>query len=412
MDLNPKEENTQIPEDGKVTDIPVLAPSIAEGVNAVSLTSAQKGYNASACRLAFKLLGKLYDGKSFVFSPVSLQMALSMVVNGAEGETAKEILDVLGYGKDGLEEVNVYGKSLLEQLPAVDGDVSVQMADALFVNDQYPVRPEFQQSMAAYYYAPVTNLPFDKEKEVKEAVNQWCKESTHGLIPEILDKVSSTSMAYILNALYFKASWNLPFNPDYQILARQPFYGEGGSVTVDYLASEEDILYGEGNSFQMASRTFGKKNAFAMAFLLPKSNHGLADVLEECQVKDWAGICASQRSTLSRIKLPKFKTDSSHELNGLLQQLGIRRAFGGNAQFSKMIMDGGACISEVIQKATMTMDEGGVEAAAVTEVEMAATDTGEPGPEPVLFYADHPFAYVIYERASGTILFTGVYDGK
>ena len=100
-------------------ELPVMKPSVMTEIDMVSLTTAQQSYNSTANSFALRILQQLYEQKSMVVSPLSLQMALSMVVNGAKGETAREILDVLGFGAEGMDALNVYSRCLIEQLPAL-----------------------------------------------------------------------------------------------------------------------------------------------------------------------------------------------------------------------------------------------------------------------------------------------------
>ncbi len=79
-----------------------------------------------------------------------------------------------------------------------------------------------------------------------------------------------------------------------------------------------------------------------------------------------------------------------------------------------MFLEVEACISRVFQKVRFSLDENGAEAAAATLIGTGFTAPfpGEERPEPVEFYADHPFVYTICERTSGTLLFAGVFDGR
>lgn len=65
----------------------------------LALDETQKGYVREGNKLAFNLLKQLSqeNAGSFLCSPLSLQLALAMTVNGAEGKTAEEMLGVLGY---------------------------------------------------------------------------------------------------------------------------------------------------------------------------------------------------------------------------------------------------------------------------------------------------------------------------
>ena len=89
-------------------------------------------------------------------------------------------------------------------------------------------------------------------------------------------------------------------------------------------------------------------------------------------------------------------------------KLGVKRAFGGDAQFDRMFSDPQvqAFISKVIQKARISVAEWGTEAAAVTIVELEK-NAGFFGEDVVDFNCNHPFVYLIAEKSSGVILFEG-----
>lgn len=91
--------------------------------------------------------------------------------------------------------------------------------------------------------------------------------------------------------------------------------------------------------------------------------------------------------------------------------LGIQKAFTSNAEFNNMFEGESVQVGKVIQKSKIKLDEFGTEAAAVTVVTME-TGMGPGETSPIEVIADHPFAYVIAESTSNTILFTGVFDGR
>ena len=136
--------------------------------------------------------------------------------------------------------------------------------------------------------------------------------------------------------------------------------------------------------------------------------------MKDLPTMDWNGIVASLKEREVILKLPRFETSSSFELNSVLQALGITRAFSGDAQFDRMFADESvrAAISRVIQKARIKVIEGGTEAAAVTVVGMKNTSAPIGEDEPVRFICNHPFAYLIAEKTSGAILFMGAFKGN
>lgn len=422
VDNNTTEDTGQTPDhpqEKKHTfdgELPVMKPSVMTEIDMVSLTTAQQSYNSTANSFALRILQQLYEQKSMVFSPLSLQMALSMVVNGAKGETAREILDVLGFGAEGMDALNVYSRCLIEQLPALDPSVIIQLADAMIVNDHYSVLDSYIELLEAYYYAPVANISFDNPDYVKSVINDWCSRNTHHLIPKLLNEdrqISPLDVAFILNALYFKAPWEHPFIADYQVKKSLDFHTLSGPIKVDYLDSGGYYPYVETDSFQMATRSLGKKGLFEMVIFLPKKTDGIIEVIDEMTTLDWPRLrrTASPADLLYRI--PRFETFSSYSLLPTLKSMGIKKAFGKEADFSSIVEGTSLSIDDVIQKACFKLNEDDIEGAATTVIDIKVT-SGPSDQERVYvpFYADHPFAYLIVEKSSQTILFAGVFDGK
>ena len=403
--------------------ITVSSPEPQAGsIKKISLTLEQQGFSAESNAFAFKSLAQLYkqSAKSFVFSPLSLQYALAMVVNGASGETAAEITRALGFGSD-LEALNAYCNLLMNQLPALDRNVQIKLADALVVDNNYPLLSSFEKQMEQVYYAPVEYMSFRKKSEVVDRINEWAYRNTNGLIyPFLSEEDLAQAIAVILNALYFKAPWaesiggNM-FFPEFT-MEKETFYQDGGGTTkVDLMPSTSYFGFAIQNGFRMVEIPYSDGN-FAMYVMLPDAvgKQGLKQMVASLEKENWRNLVKSLTYTTKvHLRLPKFETASRFQLAPILQALGIRQAFG-NGSFDRMFEGKGSFyVSNVLQKARIKVTEWGTEAAAVTAVMM----DGDPGPGEVPppeadFFCDHPFAYVIAERSSGTILFEGIFTGE
>ena len=381
----------------------VRMPEPTKAIDRVKLTEGQQSLAGALNTFGFKLTDKLYGGKSMIMSPLSLYLALGMVEAGAEGETAAELASALG---GDAQSVNSYAKSILDQLPAVDMDVKLRLADAVVVNDSYQINKAYKYSVEQYYYAPVENISFADLEKVKNTVNAWCSRNTEGLIPSIIDEVSPETVAYLMNALYFKAAWTKPFE-EYQI-RQLAFTGAGKKL--DFLCEAGDIQYADCGTYRMVSRDYAK-GKYRFYILLPKETEGLKTMLAGLVNQDWSSLVAGMKYQYVNLQFPKFETESGFELKDALMSLGIRKAFLSDEDFSPMFNDVRVFVSSVIQKAKIKLDESGTEAAAVTVVTMEK-NSGPGLDAPIDFIADHPFAYVIAESTSNTILFTGVFDGK
>ena len=388
-------------------------------ISRVALNERQQGYVREGNKLSFKFLQQLTKENqgSFVCSPLSLQLALAMTANGAEGETLQEMLDVLGYGSEGMAALNGYARILIEQLPAVDLDVTLKMADAILATDKYSLNAGFQETLRTYYYAPAVSMSFDDPQRVIDQVNEWARRNTEGLIDPMLKDMNPNAAAYLMNALYFKARWQGgDYSPMFSERAtyEDTFFCAGGvGKTVSYMNAYRNLPYAETKDYQMVAIPY-ESGKFFMYVLLPKEKDGLDALVESLTAASWNEMISGLTEDAEvHLRLPKFEASGDFELNKALMDMGMRRAFDDKAaQFDRMF-DGptpGFYISRVLQKAKITVAEWGTEAAAVTVVEMTEKSS-LPG-KVVKFVADHPFLFVIGEQESGTILFEGVYTGK
>jgi serpin B len=394
-------------------------PAPEETVTRISLNETQKGYVREGNKMSFNLLQQLASqtAGSFVCSPLSLQLALAMTVNGAEGETEEEMLDVLGYGHEGMAALNAYARILIEQLPALDPDVTVKMADAILTTDKYPLNATFRSTLKEFYYAPAASMSFDDPAQVLAQVNEWARRNTNGLIDPMLEDMSPNAVAYLLNALYFKARWqggdrNPMFNSDFT-RDEAFFKADGTTVKVPFMSTTRYFPYADAGDFEMVALPYAS-GKFFFYLLLPKEKDGLSSLVESLSRKSWNTLISNLEDDVEvRLRFPKFDVSGNFELSKALQAMGMRKAFDEvHAEFGSMFdaPGHGFYITRVLQKAKMTVAEWGTEAAAVTVVEMGEKST-MPG-HVLQIVADHPFVFVLGEQESGTILFDGVYTGE
>ncbi|MBQ7272120.1 MAG: serpin family protein [Bacteroidales bacterium] len=406
----------------KVTDpITVQSPTPTEQITKVSLTDTEQGYMAAGNAMAFRVMDKVYDGNNLIISPLSLQYALAMTANGASGETLQEIIDFLGYGEEGIDALNAYSRKLLEQLPAVDLSVNLKLTDAILVNDRFPLLPAFKETVESNYYAAVESMPFTNPDYTAARINEWASRSTNGFIDKVLnaDELSADAVAYLMNALYFKAKWAGHYTPMFREHATYPedfTLTDGSKKKVDMMHNVNENRYAIRDGYKVLALPYANYKYY-MYILLPDGND-VKPLLEKLAVTPWGEITGSlQGGARITLKLPKFEIENKFHLKETLDALGVKKAFkGGEAQFDRMFSPKPGYvywIEKVIQKARIKVSEWGTEAAAVTVVEVCAESAGEPKePKRINFFADHPFVYVIGEATSGAILFEGVYSGK
>lgn len=354
-------------------------------------------------------------GKGFVYSPMSITLLMAMVNDGATGATRREIEETLGFSGNDAQAVNEYCRMLMYGLTGVDRNVTLDMANAIFVNKEYTLKSDYAQRMDSCYNALAESLDF-KSPSTLHRINGWCAEKTNGMIPSILDNVDPKMASYLLNAIYFKAEWTNKFDESYT--RDEDFDSSKGKVKMPMMQRTLTTAYAETPLYQAISLPYGNR-LWSLDVLLPKEGHDCAEIISSLNDNGWGG---SNGPHLERyrvdLKLPRFETSSDTDESGglieLMNELGIRLAFDEqSAQIPGICNEEpGLFIKMMKQKAKIKVNEKGSEAAAVTVAGMMrATSAGPANYPSAVFHADHPFVYLIRENTSGAVLFTGKYTG-
>ena len=368
----------------------------------------------------FQSLNGKTKNRSIICSPLSITYVLSMVNDAATGTTEQELEQTLGFHKGGIQAVNDYCKNLIDNLPHVDEKVQLNIANAIFVNDKYQLRKQFQQDMSNYYDAKAEALDFSSPSTLGR-INGWCDEKTRGMIPTILERVDPRTVSYLLNAIYFKADWASMFEKNET--REEVFTTPDGETRVPLMHQNVYMNYLRNDTYAAVSIPYGN-GRWMMTVMLPEEGKTTDDVISSLAASGWStdflkNPLREARRYAVDLKLPRFETafdtDDAGGLIELLMGMGIRRAFDGNsAEIPNMCENGNLYISMMKQKAKIKVNEEGSEAAAVTiaglNFSSAVADTQEP--PKATFHANRPFVYLIHEQSSGVILFVGKFMGK
>lgn len=362
------------------------------------------------------------SGKSFIYSPLSITYVLGMVNDAATGQTEQELEQALGFHQGGINAVNDYCKNLIDNLPKVDNKVTLNIANAIFLNKNYTLKPQFTQDMQTYYNAKAEALDFGAP-ETLDHINGWAKEKTNGMIPNILDEIDPYMVSYLLNAIYFKADWASKF--DKNNTKTESFTTDNGKTELPLMHQNVLINYVNNGVYSAIKMPYGN-GYWDMTVMLPEDGKTTDDIISQLSSRgfnDVEGFCGTMGGVFKPyevdLKLPRYETESDTNdvpigLIGLLQKMGINRIFDGSLAEIPNMANAHVYIGMMRQKAKIKVNEEGSEAAAVTVAGITCTSyINEPVQYPkAVFHANRPFVYVIREASSGVILFVGKFTGK
>lgn len=377
----------------------------------IVLTKAQVDMVETGNSFAFNFIDKVEaaSDKDYIISPLSMQFLLGMILDGAEGQTAREISEVLGYGADGAQEVNEYCLEMLTQLPKLDKATSLNIANAIIVDQGFALKKDYVSAVKKYYQAEVSNLDFADRTGSAQKINKWCSDHTNGMIPKILDQTDPDMLAYLLNAMYFKSKWSQPFKKaDTQ--EREFTLKNGSKKKLPMMSQTSDFRYMEAKAFKAVRIEYGN-GAYTMTVFLPGEGYAIADVCDYLKKTPWKEVLGSFGTWQVDLWLPRFETTFHIKLNDILSDLGMPSSFNPVAADFTPMSDDALCLSFVNQDAKIKVDEEGTEAAVVSSAGMMK-NTSFGGPEITKeFHAVRPFLYIISEKSTSAVLFAGRYSG-
>lgn len=362
---------------------------------------------------AFSLYNKTMGMNSRVVSPLSVTYLMSMLANGADGETQQQILATLGWAGEGiqqpsLQDINDYSRMLIEKTERLDKAVTVEIANYVAVNKEFKLNSKFQKSVERDYKAGVESLNFTSPSTLKR-INDWCNDRTHGMIPSIINELDPDAVSYLMNAIYFNGTWKDKFSKEET--KQEMFRGYTRDIQyVDMMHRHGEYFYADGDGYSAVSIPYGN-GAFRMTVILPTEGSFLRDVMASMDGGKFQALQRSMEKCNVDLKIPRFTTEVDLPLNDIISALGAPLIFSSQADFSQFAR-GDFYVSKMFQKAKIEVSEEGTKAAAVTAAIMMMSAVRPEKKRNVVFHADSPFAYIISENSTGSIYFMGQYTGK
>ncbi|MGH7545672.1 MAG: serpin family protein [Gemmatimonadota bacterium] len=351
--------------------------------------------NAFGFRLLAHVASAQPDSNVFL-SPLSASMALAMTLNGAAAETFDSMRSVLALDDVPLDAINASYRELIPLLRDLDPRVRFGIGNSIWVREAFEIEQAFLARTRESYDAEVSGLDFDDPASA-DVINAWVAEATNGRITGIVEApIDPLTMAFLINAIYFKGTWTFRFDPAQTRDA--PFTRPGGSaVTVPLMHLKAVLPYAATPNAQIVDLPYAGA-AFSMTVVLPRPGVELDPLAASLDAARWEALLAGLDSVEIDVALPRFRIEYETVLNEPLSALGMGVAFSPDiADFTPMYRHArevGLHIEKVKQKTFVEVDEEGTEAAAATSVDVGVTSV------PPSIRVDRPFLFAIRERFS------------
>ena len=380
--------------------------SLAIKKNRADFTQTQEQILNSSNTFGLYLLHDLIDStqssENIFISPLSISLALTMTYNGAAGQTAIDMQKTLGYEGMSKEDINKTCKELMNIILNLDPKVVMEIANSIWYRNSFVVKQDFLNLNKNYFNAEVHPADFNSSETVN-LINDWVNNQTHEKINKIIDKIDPATVMYLINAIYFKGTWKYKFET--KNTKKEPFYlADSSTFDTDFMVQQDTFQYLSNDILTAVELPYGEEG-FSMLILEPQTGKTYHDVIKNLNSANWDLWNNALAATEVQIHFPKFRFSYEKKLNESLSRLGMGIALSDQADFSGISDAARLCISSVLHKSFVEVNEEGTEAAAVTSVGISLASIA---PSYKILYINKPFVFAIKENTTNSILFIGL----
>lgn len=368
------------------------------------LTEAERGAVNGFAAKSLPLVVTGHEGENAVYSPLSLWSALAMLAQCAGGDSRQQVLDALG--TDSVDHLQEVVSHLWQALYTDDGLSSLILGNSIWLNSnlQGTYVQETLDTLAQKYFAGTYSVPMGTGI-ADDAVTNWVSQQTNGLIggdAPVVETLPET-LALLVSSLYYRCAWLDEFSTD---RTEEDIFidsaGNDSRVSFMHKSENANFLRLEGCQAAALSTQLGE-----MVFVLPDGGVAPESLLRDPDFLsrlDFTGDAAIWGEV--QWSMPKFDVDSGLGLMPALKSLGVTDLQDPDLADLSPLTDLDAFLSDAKQLARVKVDEEGVEAAAVTIMDMVTTSMPLPPDEVCVMDLNRPFLFVI--RTEGIPLFVGI----
>ncbi|PID82634.1 MAG: hypothetical protein CSB16_00665 [Clostridiales bacterium] len=341
-------------------------------------------YSDSYIEFSNTISKKLIDGKENLFySPMSLYLAMSMLIPGSEGQSRDEILSLMNLAELDEAVISKNVGNIFNRYSYEKDDIKLLFANSAWIDKKYKLNPEYAEKINKEQYASLFTRNLSSS-EVEDITN-WIKEKTGGLI-EVKFEPSKNSILYLVNTIYYKAAWINIF--DKKMTKKDTFHTPDKDIETDFMNQKEDMLHYKDDRIEAISKRLN--NFTYIDFILPSENESIESIIENYDISN----IPFDHSHV-KLSLPKFISKSEIDFKELFEKMGISAPFKFSSDFSKMFEENteDVAITDIKQLTYIDVSEEEVEAAATTIIGMETT--AMPPSDSIEVKFDRPFIYVV-----------------
>lgn len=352
--------------------------------------------------------------ENILFSPFSIYNALTLAYFISKNHTEQVLKKALVIPPAQSKDNTMLAYSLQKQLRAPhsgSSEFELLSANRLFVSDNLTV----DKCMLDLFKDEIVKTDFNTNAQgALKMINDWVANTTKNQIKDLLSAGQITEITKIVlaNAAYFKGWWKSKFQPE--STSKELFYisnSENAFVMMMKQKSTFNHLISEKLGAHVLELPY-KGEQISFIILLPPfiSPNGISNILQRLKTQDFDFKTMINDEMMQRpveVSIPKFSIEQRLKLLPILNSMGIGELFTSSADLSGLTGSPELQLDDIVHKAKITLDEEGTTASAATAIFNFRSSRPL---DPAKFICNHPFVYILYDKKTNTLLFTGIYN--
>jgi len=375
-----------------------------EEANIRKLSREEQELTRSINNFAFDLIRQAThqsSSENVFISPLSVNLAMSLMLNGSSESTQQKIYDALDFEVLTPLEINKAYSELIPFLQQLDPQVDYALANAVWYDHRNEMSPFYRDVLSAYYDAHILDINF-RSKRASTVIQKWIEEQIQYKLPTSLATIDDGTSLYLTNAVQFTGKWTVPFREEYTRPA-EFHLPNGNSITTDMMyADQATYRYHRTEQASYIDVPYGN-GQYSMTLVMPQTEDSLYRLASTLNAEELQSILYSADTLKQGLYIPKFAINYQASLKNTLSQLGMGIAFQDSANFANFFTEVSPQphIGDVLHQAAIEINETGAQAISVTTNLPVINNTPS-------VRIDRSFLFFIREQHSGVILFAGV----
>ena len=325
-----------------------------------------------------------------LFAPLSLYMALSMLVEGTSSTTSAELENLLGQKR---EKLTKQLKLIYENNYYSNQNGRVYLANSLWLKKGLKINSEYLNFIKDNFYAQSYEIDFTKRKE-KDKIIKWINYYTENVLK--LDRnnyqIEDNLALLLLNTIYFDNKWLIAYDKEKTV--EDTFYlDKNNTKMVEYMNHQISTLYKKTSEYVVVMDYFENNNT--ITYIMPTIP------FDKLCSKDFTSFTNDLVMGEVNLSVPKFDYSKEYNLNEALKSLGVRKIFEKD---SLNKIGENLSVNYIKQNVGIKLSESGAKAAAVTSIGIMKSSLVV---DPITIKLDRPFLYLIKD-ANNVLLFVGI----